>query len=225
MEMARLDRYELAHLCGGGERVAMVALVALCRDGRVRITSDRHRVHMVRAEANDALESAVLDAIPVVGRVLGRTMLLVSESDAVQEVVGRLRERRLVPSSRLGRLWQWRRVRAGKRIKDEAARGSAADELGRIAVSGASAIVDNELRKIFETHVWKPPRNVKPLDDGKSRGGPTRLFSTTRPRLASEVCGEPETDGLAPDCVLTALFSGPDGVVLVALICCRWERN
>lgn len=85
------------------------------------------------------------------------TIPMVGESNAVRDVADGLRERRLLSSLRLGRLWQWRRVRARRRIKDEAARGGAADELERIAVAGASAIVDGELRKIFQTHVWEPP--------------------------------------------------------------------
>ncbi|WP_146150155.1 TIGR04222 domain-containing membrane protein [Actinomadura rubrobrunea] len=172
VERLELDRYELAYLCGGGERVAMVALVALCRDGRVRITSDRHRVHTVRAEAHEAVESAVLAAVPDVGRVLGFTMRLVAESDAVQEIVERLRERRLLPTSRFAAVWHWRRVRAGRRVKEEAARGYTTDALERVAISGASAILDVELRKIFETHKWEPPVNVKPLKLGLVRGEP-----------------------------------------------------
>lgn len=108
-------------------------------------------------------------------------MPMVGESNAVRDVADGLRERRLLSSLRLGRLWQWRRVRARRRIKDEAARGGAADELERIAVAGASAIVDGELRKIFQTHVWEPPVNVKPLDDGTPRGGPDPAFQYDPP--------------------------------------------
>lgn len=181
MQEAGLDRYELAYLCGGGERVAMVALVALCRDGRVRITSDRHRVHTVRAEADDAVCGPSLTRFPMSGGCSDGTIPMVGESNAVRDVADGLRERRLLSSLRLGRLWQWRRVRARRRIKDEAARGGAADELERIAVAGASAIVDGELRKIFQTHVWEPPVNVKPLDDGTPRGGPDPAFQYDPP--------------------------------------------
>jgi uncharacterized protein (TIGR04222 family) len=39
-----LDVYEVAYLCGGQERVALAAVVAMQQDGRITISRTRHRV-------------------------------------------------------------------------------------------------------------------------------------------------------------------------------------
>ncbi|WP_443029605.1 TIGR04222 domain-containing membrane protein [Spirillospora sp. NBC_01491] len=65
------DLYESAWLCGGPGRVALVALVALSRDGRITISSERHRVDAVRRKPGDPVERAALGAIPHTGLLLG----------------------------------------------------------------------------------------------------------------------------------------------------------
>ena len=41
-----LDVYEIAYLCGGPERVALTAVAAMARDGRIKISRSRHRVQV-----------------------------------------------------------------------------------------------------------------------------------------------------------------------------------
>ena len=36
--VSELDAYEIAYLCGGAERVALAALVAMRQDGRITIS-------------------------------------------------------------------------------------------------------------------------------------------------------------------------------------------
>lgn len=65
-----LDVYETAYLCGGAQRVALTAVVAMQQDGRIKISSRRHRVQVVRRKASRPIENAVLDAVPDSGKVL-----------------------------------------------------------------------------------------------------------------------------------------------------------
>ncbi len=112
-----LGPYEIAHLCGGPERVAMTVLVGLAGDGRIRVSPDRHRVYAERREPRDPVETAALEVVPKVGRVLGLTMLMIASSPAVEEVGRRLRAERLLPGSRVRALWQWGRVRRVRRLR------------------------------------------------------------------------------------------------------------
>ncbi|WP_433179835.1 TIGR04222 domain-containing membrane protein [Actinoallomurus sp. CA-150999] len=159
-----LSPYEIAYLFGGADRVAVVALVVLHEGGRIRITPDRHRVYAERRTAQDPIETVALAVIPDIGRVLGLTRLLVALSPAVAEVGWRLRDERLLPSSRLGALWQWRRIRRGRSLRRRLA--EAPQGLVRVAVQGTAGIADDELREIFETHVYTLPKH-SPLTNPK----------------------------------------------------------
>jgi hypothetical protein len=66
-----------------------------------------------------------------------------------------------VPTSRIGALWQWSRIRRARRLRRSLYRAPALDGLSRVAAIGAAGIADDELRKIFETHVYDPPVSVK----------------------------------------------------------------
>jgi uncharacterized protein (TIGR04222 family) len=156
-----LDPYEIAYLCGGRGRVAMTVLVRLAENGQIRISSDRHRVHAVRRAPRDPVETEALEVIPDMGRVLGLTMLMIAASDAVEQVGQQLRADRLVPTSRIGALWQWGRVRHARRLRRGLDRAPTLDGLSRVAAIGAAGIADDELREIFETHVYEPPVSVK----------------------------------------------------------------
>jgi uncharacterized protein (TIGR04222 family) len=63
-EARGLGPYEIAYLCGGVERVVMVALVALHRTGRIKISTARPRVTVVDRRSDDPIQRAVLDAVP-----------------------------------------------------------------------------------------------------------------------------------------------------------------
>lgn len=45
--VSELDAYEIAYLCGGPARVALTAVAAMARDGRIRISRTRHWVQVV----------------------------------------------------------------------------------------------------------------------------------------------------------------------------------
>ncbi|GAA4619334.1 hypothetical protein GCM10023195_87330 [Actinoallomurus liliacearum] len=160
-----LSPYDVAYLFAGPDRVAVVALVGLHADGRVRITADRHRVY---AEARDGelhpVETAALALIPDVGRVLGLTRMLITFSPAVTEVGRRLYADGLLPGSRLSGLWRRDRIRRIRSLRRELA--EAPEGLMRVAVRGVAGIADDGLRTIFETHVYTPPAH-SPLTNPK----------------------------------------------------------
>ena len=69
-----LDVYEIAYLCGGAERVALAAVIAMQQDGRITISRTRHRVKVARRRTSRPVERAVLDAAPDAGKVLGQLL-------------------------------------------------------------------------------------------------------------------------------------------------------
>lgn len=179
-----LTPYEIAYLCGGPQRVSMVALVGLHEAGRIKISSDRHRVSAIRRSPDDEVQTAALDVVPKVGRVLGLTMLMVAASPAVDRVGERLRTKRLIPSSGLSATWQWGRKKTARDIRRRLANAPSADPLEGVAVMGAAGIADEELRQVFETHVYEPPLSVK-LTGLQVGGSYDPLHSTGTPDRSS----------------------------------------
>ncbi|MFC4531394.1 TIGR04222 domain-containing membrane protein [Sphaerisporangium dianthi] len=139
-----LDLYETAYLCGGARRVAMVALVALCEDGRAEIHPGMHRVAILRRESRDPVEAAVIGAVPEAGRHLGHAVSVVAGSPAVDAIAEALRDLGLVtrrkgtPSIR-GR-------RSSRALATEVRDGGT---LRNVAVLGMTAIGDVGLRNSF----------------------------------------------------------------------------
>jgi hypothetical protein len=146
-----LDVYQVAYLCGGPERPAMVVLVALCEDRQIKISSVRHRVDTVRRAPRDPVEVAALDAIPRHGRVLGPAVQIIARSAAVEEIGRTLRAERLLPDSPISALWQWRRALTRRRIRHRLTHDDTLNGLRRVAVLGPRGITDHELRTIFQT--------------------------------------------------------------------------
>ena len=147
-----LKLYEVAYLCGGPRRVALTAVVMLHQDGRIKISPARHRIVIIRDEASDPVERAVLDAAPWPGKGLGVVLEEVAGSAAVDSAGGELRCRGL-----LGKLW--RLTAAGRELRDELQ-----DEVPeglRIAVLGTGA-VDSELRKVLEAPDPPPGSTLVP---------------------------------------------------------------
>jgi hypothetical protein len=175
---AELNPYQMAYMCGGPERVAMVVLVALHEDGRIRISPDRHRVYAVQDSPRDEVETAALEVIPKVGRVLGLTVLMVAASPAVEHVGQDLREKRLIPNSSLSALWQRGRAKTARDLCRGLAKTSGG--LARIATLGERAIADDTLREIFETHVYEPPVSI-PLTNPRLGSALDPLHSTQTP--------------------------------------------
>ena len=89
--VSRLDVYEIAYLCGGPERVALAAVVAMQQDGRIRISPTRHRIQVVHRRASRPIETAVLDAVPASGTVLGPALRDIAKSGAVGQLIEELR--------------------------------------------------------------------------------------------------------------------------------------
>jgi hypothetical protein len=180
-----LDAYEVAYLCGGPERVAMVVLVGLYEVGRISVSADRHRVHAVRRSSDDGVQAAALEVIPEVGRVLGLTVQMIAASPAIHGVGRELREKRVMPSSRLSVVWQWGRARTARDLRRRMAKASPAEPLECVAVMGAAGIADDGLRQIFDTHVYEPPVSIKLT--GLRVGGSDPLHSTGTPDWSSSL--------------------------------------
>jgi uncharacterized protein (TIGR04222 family) len=81
-----LDVYEIAYLCGGPERVALTAVAAMARDGRIKISRTRHRVQVVHRWGGQPAERSVPDAVPDSGKVLGPLLADVAHSAVVADV-------------------------------------------------------------------------------------------------------------------------------------------
>ncbi|MFC6080745.1 TIGR04222 domain-containing membrane protein [Sphaerisporangium aureirubrum] len=139
-----LDLYETAYLCGGARRVAMVALVGLCEDGRAEVQPGMHRVMILRPESRDAVEAAVLSCVPEGGRHLGYAVATVASSLAVDAVGDALRERGLV--TRRKGTPSLRGRKALRALDGEIRDGGS---LRNVAVVGMTGIGDVRLRNSF----------------------------------------------------------------------------
>jgi len=164
-----LDVYEVAYLCGGQERVALAAVVAMQQDGRITISRTRHRVQAARRRADHPVEEAVLDALPASGQVLGHVLRDAAHSAAVGDLVDGLRVRGLVGHHSLtGHPHLSAAGREARReLEDSGARVSR--DL-RVAVLGASGIADAELRDIAQTP--DPPPGGSLVPRTRKREGP-----------------------------------------------------
>lgn len=138
--------YEMAYLCGGANRVAAVALVALCQDGRLKVAYKRQRVFVTRTEPRNAVEAAALDAIPPAGRLLPAVLFAVAASPAVAEIAESLRDKGLGSRG-------WRRQSRYARQLRKGLLESPGEGWRRVAVLGTSGIADERLRRAFETPV------------------------------------------------------------------------
>jgi hypothetical protein len=166
--VSKLGLYETAYLCGGAQRVAVAAVVAMVDDGRLKISRTRHRVQVVRRSATEAIERAVLDAVPGSGRVLGPLLLQVADSAAVKELISGLRDAGLVGHHVLA--GHPHLTAEGRRVRKEL-EGSLARTRGerRVAVLGIGGITDAGLRDVFESP--DPPAGGKLLPQ-PPRSGP-----------------------------------------------------
>jgi hypothetical protein len=144
------DVYESAFLCGGPQRVALVAVAAMAQDGRIKISRARHRVQVVHRSAGPLPERAVLDAVPSSGKVLGPLLEEVAHSAAVHELTEGLRDSGLVGRHSLA---GHPHLSAAGRTARKELEDSAAEVSGerRVAVLGTAGITSAGLRDIFET--------------------------------------------------------------------------
>lgn len=130
---AKLDAYEISYLCGGPERVARAALVALCADGRVQLSDEApYRVVKVRREGHHRVETAVLDKIPSSGLPLKLVLRTTADSAAVRRCAETLLEKKLLRRSFRGwvgpsRTGEEERRRLAETPTDEAVKQFAAE--------------------------------------------------------------------------------------------------
>jgi hypothetical protein len=148
--VGELDVYKIAYLCGGPERVALAAVVAMQQDGRITISRTRHRVKVARRRASHPAEGAVLDAVPDAGKVLGPLLHDVAHSTAVQELIDGLRRDGLVGQHSLAGHPHLSAAGRKARTELEDSRVKVPRER-RVAVLGISGIADAGLRDIFNT--------------------------------------------------------------------------
>ncbi|MFG2089690.1 MULTISPECIES: TIGR04222 domain-containing membrane protein [unclassified Spirillospora] len=145
-----LGLYEVALLCGGRERVAQTALLALYEARRIRIGRGTRRVRVVRDESDDAVQAAVLAEIPDVGRLLGQVIAAAAKAPQTRAAGDGLRAAGLL---RGGRLRPTRRGRAlRRRLADEP--GTSGPE--RLAALGPAGVEDAWIREILEAGDPKP---------------------------------------------------------------------
>jgi hypothetical protein len=151
-EDVELNVHQLAYLCGGPERVALAAVVALYEDGHIAIARARRRVTVLHRDQTDPVRAAVVAAVPQTGRTLGFVLAEVPESGAVADIERTLRDRGLAPGSGFSALWS-SRVRAARALSRRLMADPPADpgDPRRVAILGAAAIRDGGLRRIFQT--------------------------------------------------------------------------
>ena len=168
--VGKLGLYETAYLCGGPERVAVAAVAGMATDGRLKISRSRHRVQVVRRRATQAVERAVLDAVPESGQVLGPLLLQVAGSAAVKELVDGLRDAGLVGHHVLA--GHPHLSAAGRRARKEL-ESSLAQTRGerRVAVLGIGGIADAGLRDVFESPDPPPGGKLLPKPPRSGTGG------------------------------------------------------
>jgi hypothetical protein len=153
--METLTEYEIASLVGGSERVALVAFVALAKDGRLKVAYKRQRVKVERNEPTGPIEAAALDLVPESGLSVVDFISRMAASSAVLELDSALRARRIRRSRWL--VWPSRIYRDLVKHPGTGPR--------RVAVLGLPGIEDDRLRDILEH-----PRPAMPqFDNHKSR--------------------------------------------------------
>lgn len=145
-EARGLGSYEIAYLCGGVDRVVMVALVALRREGRVKITVARPRITVLDRRSDDPVQGAVLDTVPGKGKALHFIIREMLDSAQVGDIVDVLRGRGLLCRfNRGGRAVPSRR---GRRLARKLADRVPAEH--RLSVLGVAAFEEGtELHRIF----------------------------------------------------------------------------
>jgi uncharacterized protein DUF1707 len=174
-----LRLYEAAYLCGGPRRVAITAVVTMHQDGRIKISPARHRVVLIRDEASDPVERAVLDAAPWPGTGLGLVLDEVAGSAAVDSAGDELRRRGL--HGKHSHL-----TAAGRELRDELQ--EKVPEGLRIAVLGTGG-VDSGLRKVLEAPDPPPGSTLLP----KRRDKAEHAYEGTP--LGTDVSGYPGVAG------------------------------
>jgi len=140
-----LDLNQTAYLCGGPRRAALTAILSLHQAGALSISAARHRVKTLPGDPVNELERTVLATIPEVGQLLGELIEAVAQSPAMNELRTSLAERGLLHR------WQFLGQTARGRRLCRHLREVPPPGLEKVAVRGAAAISDAELRRVFTT--------------------------------------------------------------------------
>jgi uncharacterized protein (TIGR04222 family) len=138
--MNDLTTYELAWLVGGGERVAVVAFVALATEGRIEVAYRRQRVEVARYDASDPVEVAALDLLPDSGLSVREFVERVAASPTVAALEAAARGKGRT------RLRALRRFNPAYRDLIE----HPGTGLRRVAVLGVAGVADENLKDILE---------------------------------------------------------------------------
>jgi hypothetical protein len=157
------DRYEVAYLAGGHDRLVATAVAALLDDGRIRVrpTGELHAVDLHRSHP---VEAAVLDAVGTRGRSLTTLRWRLAEDHRIRAVADRLARQGLVaPPGRRG-LLRRRGVDGGRTAE------------GRRLLRRLRAAPPGE----HEVALWGPSRLADPLVRERVFS-PARLPHTGRP--------------------------------------------
>ena len=166
--MAEFTPYKIALLCGGPERVAQCALLALYERRRVRVSKATRRVTVVEHIADDAVQAALLDEVPDSGFPLGRVLSAVADSPVVASVAGALAAGGLVRRGVRGRIRLTLKGRAARRGLRATAGSSASTGLAALkrdaasstvtafAALGPTAVQDAKFRHALEGEDFKP---------------------------------------------------------------------
>jgi hypothetical protein len=163
---SELDLYEIAYLCGGPERVAMAALVALHEEGRIQISAGRHRVSVLDRQSDDPIQAATLDAVPDTGKVLGAVVQAITSSSEVLKLIEVLKSKKLAARHRLPGGSPL--TGQGRRRRQQLTTAEIPAE-HRISILGAAGIEDPKLRRTFESPDPPAGRTLIPKDPHRSR--------------------------------------------------------
>jgi hypothetical protein len=200
-----LDLYDVAYLAGGPDRVVDTAIVALVRNGRIRVHSPG-QLATVDLTRRHPVEAAVLDVVGPKGHRSVDTIRWRSRADERLLDVGRSLQRAgllgrfgaVLPLTR-GPRQKLAPTRAGRRVLEEYSDRSLGDtEATRVALGGRSAMGDAKLRAA----IFEPP-DTTPVIPRTRR--PSRRDLRNDPELAAQWAG---AHGVAGGVYLGGGFDG-----------------
>jgi hypothetical protein len=150
---AALSLHELSYLCGGPRRAVLTAVLALCQSEQLEIGADgrAYRLDELGAAELEPVEEAVLEVVPVAG------FDLISITEAVAGSRGMKQTRSMLAARGLAPRWLPGLTGAGRRARHEVL-ANPPEGLRRIAVLGAEAIQDAQLRRTLTDPTYRPGR-------------------------------------------------------------------
>ncbi|GAA2587253.1 TIGR04222 domain-containing membrane protein [Actinomadura fulvescens] len=165
---AELDAYEIAFLCGGPDRVARAALVALCADGRITI-SDEAPYRLVRTSraGHHPVETSMLEKIPTSGLPIKLVLRTTADSPVVRRCAATLIEKKLLRRSFRGWVGP---SRTGEEERERLGESPSDDAVARFAAEGVTALPEGPLRDALTALPPEPEFPFKLPKAGKGSG-------------------------------------------------------